>query len=110
MEIIKATIQGKSFHGHKAETVIKDIKNNTWNLVTMKRHSGNLVSTAQMLEEHTDDKTTGVMISVFSHDSKRKHLINVKVRVTAKAVATQHAKALTMFEEQDKEENKEETK
>jgi hypothetical protein len=105
MDILKATRQGQSFHGHVAETIIKDSKDKIWKVVTLKRYSGNLATTAQRLEKWQDTDRHGVSVAEYSHDSPRKTLVDVKVRVTAKAVKLQHEAGLKIFEEQDNESN-----
>ncbi len=63
-----------------------------WHIVTSKRYSGKLVSTAKLV-------TFGDGCLQYSFGDKNITLVSKVVRVTKKAVQEQHAKALVLFDE-----------
>lgn len=87
----------RGFYGIEAQT-IKTVNGQTWDIFTMKRYSGKLVTTAQACKVY--ESTTGSQITQYT-PSQDAHLtlISETVRVTEKAVREQHKKALILFSE-----------
>ena len=78
----------KGYYGHQAETGMDLPDNRFLKITTMKRSSGNLVTTA------TVGKSSGNSFSFVMFEDFNKTLLHEKVRVTEKAVKNQHDKAL----------------
>jgi hypothetical protein len=87
----------KGFHGLKAENYFENVDGYDWNVITMKRYSGDLVSSARG-GQHTN--SNGVEMFTFDFDSPNIKLVSSKPsRVTEKVVELQHALALQTFKE-----------
>jgi len=87
----------KGFHGLKAENYFENVNGYDWNVITMKRYSGDLVSSARG-GQHTN--SNGVEMFTFDFDSPNIKLVSSKPsRVTEKVVELQHALALQTFKE-----------
>jgi predicted ABC-type ATPase len=88
----------KSFHGLKAENYFDDVKGYDWNVVTMKRYSGELISTAKAGK--TTKSADGTELFTYDWDAPTIKLISSKPsRVTEKVVEAQHSEALKVFKE-----------
>lgn len=84
----------KSYHhGWTGETKLT-VNGQDFEINTMKRSSGFLYSNAQECQIGDNGNISFMMFQDKSHS-----LINVKIRVTEKAVKEQHAKALIVFDE-----------
>lgn len=87
----------RGYYGIEAET-IKTVNGQTWEIFTMKRYSGSLVTTAQACK--VSEGTTGSQITQYTQSQdERITLLSEKVRVTEAAVRRQHEKALQIFAE-----------
>jgi hypothetical protein len=89
----------KGFHGLQAENYIDNVNGFDWNIVTMKRHTGNLVSSATAGQSK---KGNDGVVEIFTHDwdAPKINLITSKPsRVTEKVIAEQHKNALEIFKE-----------
>jgi hypothetical protein len=88
---------GKSFYGWKAETsTTKKIKGYDWQITTMKRYGGELVSTATGGKSEKQDGYSTFEYSPFEDPSYR--LVSSKPKmVNEKAVTKQHEEALKIF-------------
>jgi len=78
----------KGYYGQQAETGLDLPDNRFLKITTMKRASGNLATTACV------GKSSGDSFSFVVFQDFNKTLANEKVRVTEKAVKTQHDKVL----------------
>lgn len=94
-----ATTVKRGFHGIEAQT-IKTVKGQTWDIFTMKRYSGKLVTTAQACKVSHNFDTGFSCIQYTPSQDAHLTLISEVVRVTEKAVRQQHEKALQLFEQQ----------
>lgn len=94
----------KSFHGLKAENYFDDVNGYDWNVVTMKRHTGELVSSARGGKAN---KSAGnVEFFTFDYNSPNIKLISSRPsRVTEKVIEIQHSQALQLFKEKMEEGN-----
>jgi hypothetical protein len=89
----------KGFHGLQAENYIDNVDGFDWNIITMKRHTGNLVSSATAGQSK---KGKDGVVEIFTHDwdAPKINLITSKPsRVTEKVIAEQHKNALEIFKE-----------
>ncbi len=88
----------KGFHGLKAENYFDNINGYDWNIVTMKRHSGELVSSAKAGKTTKSDGD--VEMFTFDWDSPNIKLVSSRPsRVTEKVIEIQHSQALQIFKE-----------
>ena len=87
------------------KTITTDKSGQKWEITTMKRYDGNLVSNAQKIDKCESDGTAQItVISGMMNPKSSKNLISVKCRVTEKVVKEQHAKAVLLFDELDESE------
>lgn len=88
----------KSFHGLKAENYFDDVNGYDWNVVTMKRHTGELVSSARGGKANKSEGN--VEFFTFDYNSPNIKLISSRPsRVTEKVIEIQHSQALQLFKE-----------
>jgi hypothetical protein len=88
----------KGFHGLKAENYFDNINGYDWNIVTMKRHSGELVSSAKAGKTTKSDED--VEMFTFDWDSPNIKLVSSRPsKVTEKVIEIQHSQALQIFKE-----------
>jgi hypothetical protein len=89
---------GKGAYGWKAETYVDGFNGYDWNLVTLKRYSGDLVSTAKAGKSTKSKKDNDVEIFTSDWDSPTVFLVTTKPsRLTEKVIKEQHEKALANF-------------
>lgn len=94
----------KSFHGLKAENYFDDVNGYDWNVVTMKRHTGELVSSARGGKANKSEGN--VEFFTFDYNSPNIKLISSRPsRVTEKVIEIQHSQALQLFKEKMEEGN-----
>jgi hypothetical protein len=94
----------KSFHGLKAENYFDNINGYDWNVVTMKRHTGELVSSARGGKANKSEND--VEFFTFDYNSPNIKLVSSRPsRVTEKVIEIQHSQALQVFKEKMEEGN-----
>lgn len=93
----------KGFHGLKAENYFENVNGYDWNVVTMKRYGGDLVSSAR---GGKSNKSDGYEMFTFDWDSPSIKLVSSRPsRVTEKVIEEQHKLALQTFKDKMESEN-----
>lgn len=87
----------KGFHGLQAENYFENVNGYDWNVVTMKRYGGDLVSSAR---GGKSNKSDGYEMFTFDWDSPSIKLASSRPsRVTEKVIEEQHKLALQTFKD-----------
>jgi hypothetical protein len=87
----------KGFHGLQAENYFENVNGYDWNVVTMKRYGGDLVSSAR---GGKSNKSDGYEMFTFDWDSPSIKLVSSRPsRVTEKVIEEQHKLALQTFKD-----------
>ncbi len=96
------SLYGKGFHGHRCETKVTDTNGQVYEVVTSKRYSGKLLTSATpIVSEKVSSECTVREMDV----NNITRLIDLKVRVTKNACIAQHEKGLEMFIQKLKDNN-----
>ena len=99
MKTISKTRVRNSFNGWTAET-IETVNGQDWQITTMKRSNGKIVSSAQSGKAGKGEGVKTFSFAMFGGD-KNVTLISEKARATEKTIREQHAKALILFDENE---------
>lgn len=91
----KTTKVSKSFHGWEART-IRTEKGQTFDIFTMKRHSGNLFTTVTKVSVSAEN---GFMSTSFGMNDGFMSIDHGKIRVSEKVIKQAHYEALTKFDD-----------
>ena len=89
---------GKGAYGWRAETYVDDFNGYDWNIVTLKRYSGDLVSSAKAGKSTRSKKDNDIEIFTSEFNAPTVLLVSAKPsRITEKVIKEQHDKALANF-------------
>ena len=98
MEIIQGTTIAKHYHGGYIVETMVELDGKTWDITTMKRHRGTILTVAQAVDYNADNGTK--TFTCFDNENYPKLYLNEeRARATKGKIIAMHKEALEVFPE-----------